>query len=275
MASTTEIELLSLDTIRTNGGRAEFVGPQRPRFHLLALVTAGSALHTIDFVNYAIGPGTVFWVRPGQVQQWGRIHDFEATVALFTPSSLDALTQQVLYGSAHSRQAVWSLGGADLETITAGMRHLVLEYGSTSASSLEIRAAILRHTLTAILLKLTDMGGQANTSTLGHSDVFERFHDAVEREFATVRSVSEYAERIGYSEKTVLRATRSAAGMTAKQYIDQRVVLEAKRLLSFGTDTVTQVASSLGFDDSANFTKFFATRAGLSPLAFRRQIRAR
>ncbi|MFJ7723753.1 helix-turn-helix domain-containing protein, partial [Rhodococcus erythropolis] len=97
----------------------------------------------------------------------------------------------------------------------------------------------------------------------------------VERDFATVRSVSEYANKIGYSEKTVLRATRAAAGMTAKQYIDQRVVLEAKRLLSFGTDTVTQVASKLGFDDSANFTKFFATRVGVSPLTFRQDVRAR
>ncbi|XGU18142.1 helix-turn-helix domain-containing protein [Rhodococcus sp. 3Y1] len=73
----------------------------------------------------------------------------------------------------------------------------------------------------------------------------------------------------------MLRATRAAAGMTAKQYIDQRVVLEAKRLLSFGTDTVTQVASKLGFDDSANFTKFFATRVGVSPLTFRQDVRAR
>jgi AraC-like DNA-binding protein len=110
---------------------------------------------------------------------------------------------------------------------------------------------------------------------LAHNDVFERFHAVVERDFATVRSVSEYANKIGYSEKTVLRATRAAAGMTAKQYIDQRVVLEAKRLLSFGTDTVTQVASKLGFDDSANFTKFFATRVGVSPLTFRQDVRAR
>ncbi len=56
VADATEIEVLSLDTIRINGGSAEFVGPQRPQFHLLALVTEGSALHTIDFVNYAVSP---------------------------------------------------------------------------------------------------------------------------------------------------------------------------------------------------------------------------
>ena len=70
-------------------------------------MTEGSALHTIDFVNYAVSPGTVFWVRPGQVQQWGRIQDFEATVVLFTPSSLDAVSQQLLDGNARSRQAAW------------------------------------------------------------------------------------------------------------------------------------------------------------------------
>lgn len=271
----TEIEVLSLDTIRVNGGSAEFVGPQRPQFHLLALVTEGSALHTIDFVNYAVSPGTVFWVRPGQVQQWGRIQDFEATVVLFTPSSLDAASQQLLDGNFRSRQAAWQLSGENLETISTGMKHLNLNYACPDTSAPAVRAAILRHTLTAILLKLTHLGGQEQSSVLAHNDVFERFHAAVERDFATVRSVSEYANTIGYSEKTVLRATRSAAGMTAKQYIDQRVVLEAKRLLSFGTDTVTQVASKLGFDDSANFTKFFATRVGVSPLTFRQDVRAR
>ncbi len=250
VADATEIEVLSLDTIRINGGgSAEFVGPQRPQFHLLALVTEGSALHTIDFVNYAVSPGgTVFWVRPGgQVQQWGgRIQDFEATVVLFTPSSLDAVSQQLLDGNARSRQAAWQLSGENLETISTGMKHLNLNYGCPDTSAPVVRAAILRHTLTAILLKLTHLGGQEQSSVLAHNDVFERFHAVVERDFATVRSVSEYANKIGYSEKTVLRATRAAAGMTAKQYIDQRVVLEAKRLLSFGTDTVTQVASKLG-----------------------------
>ncbi|GAA3153078.1 hypothetical protein GCM10020255_032870 [Rhodococcus baikonurensis] len=60
-----------------------------------------------------------------------------------------------------------------------------------------VRAAILRHTLTAILLKLTHLGGQEQSSMLAHNDVFERFHAAVERDFATVRSVSSTPTRSG------------------------------------------------------------------------------
>ena len=98
VADATEIEVLSLDTIRINGGSAEFVGPQRPQFHLLALVTEGSALHTSDVVNSAVSPGTVFWVRRGQVQQGGRIQYFEAMVVLFTPSSLVPVQQLLADG---------------------------------------------------------------------------------------------------------------------------------------------------------------------------------
>ncbi|GAA3153080.1 hypothetical protein GCM10020255_032880 [Rhodococcus baikonurensis] len=102
---------------------------------MLALVTEGSALHTIDFVNYAVSPGTVFWVRPGQVQQWGRIQDFEATVVLFTPSSLDAASQQLLDGNFRSRQAAWQLSGENLETISTGMKHLNLNYACPDTSA--------------------------------------------------------------------------------------------------------------------------------------------
>ena len=134
VADATEIEVLSLDTIRINGGSAEFVGPQRPQFHLLALVTEGSALHTIDFVNYAVSPGTVFWVRPGQGATVGANPGLRGDGCSVHASSLDAVSQQLLDGNARSRQAAWQLSGENLETISTGMKHLNLNYGCPDTS---------------------------------------------------------------------------------------------------------------------------------------------
>lgn len=68
--------------------------------------------------------------------------------------------------------------------------------------------------------------------------------------------------------RTLARAS-SSVGMDAKEFIDQRVVLEAKRLLVHGDLTVAQCARQVDFDDTANFGKFFERQVGLPPGVFR------
>lgn len=65
----------------------------------------------------------------------------------------------------------------------------------------------------------------------------------------------------------------AATRMSAEEFIDARVVLEAKRLLAHGEDPVARIADRLGFDDASNFVKYFALRAGTTPAAFRHRYR--
>lgn len=94
---------------------------------------------------------------------------------------------------------------------------------------------------------------------------FAAFADAVERHFATSRQVTWYAHRLGYSERTLSRATQEATGRTAKEFVDDRVILEAKRLLAHDGTTVAECARRTGFDDPANFSRFFRSHCGLPP----------
>jgi IS605 OrfB family transposase len=77
----------------------------------------------------------------------------------------------------------------------------------------------------------------------------------------------------GRQFRRIGRATREATGRSAKQYIDDRVVLEAKRLLARAGITVAECARRAGFDDPANFSKFFRARTGLTPGAFAARTR--
>jgi AraC-like DNA-binding protein len=97
----------------------------------------------------------------------------------------------------------------------------------------------------------------------------------IEQGFDQRRSVEYYARRLGYSEKTLTRACLRAEGRTAKDMIDQRVVLEAKRLLAYGDSAITEVGSHLGFSEVTNFLKFFKRITGISPAAFRSSLRDR
>jgi AraC-like DNA-binding protein len=62
--------------------------------------------------------------------------------------------------------------------------------------------------------------------------------------------------------------------VSAKQLIDERVVLEAKRLLAHGRNSVAWIAGQLGFDDPSNFSKYFQQRTGTTPAVFRDRVRS-
>lgn len=61
--------------------------------------------------------------------------------------------------------------------------------------------------------------------------------------------------------------------MNAKEFIDRRVVLEARRLLAHSDHTAARIAARLGFTSATNFTKYFHQRTGTTPIAFRAAVR--
>ena len=99
--------------------------------------------------------------------------------------------------------------------------------------------------------------------------MFRAFRLAVERSFATTRDVKDYASRLGYAPRTLTRACLAATGTTAKQFLDARVALEAKRLLVHTDLSVAAIGRAVGFSEATNFGKFFAREVGETPGAFR------
>ncbi|WP_425282067.1 helix-turn-helix domain-containing protein [Streptomyces albofaciens] len=65
--------------------------------------------------------------------------------------------------------------------------------------------------------------------------------------------------------RTLTRATRAVTGTGAKSFLDQRILLEAKRLLAHTDLPVGSCAHRLGFRDTGNFTTFFRRQTGLAP----------
>ena len=95
------------------------------------------------------------------------------------------------------------------------------------------------------------------------------FSRELEGKFVRRMSVLDYARIIGCSESTLSRACLASVGRTAKQEIDKRVALEAKRLLVHSTATAVEIVHRLGFTEPSNFVKFFRRNVGTTPSRFR------
>lgn len=97
----------------------------------------------------------------------------------------------------------------------------------------------------------------------------------IERDFAGSHRVNDFAAALGYSVRSLSRATKAATGSSAKQYLDARILLEARRLLVHTDATSAEISRRLGFHDPSDFTKFFRKRDGGTPLRFRGVARGR
>lgn len=95
------------------------------------------------------------------------------------------------------------------------------------------------------------------------------FKDLLNGNYKTLKSVNGYASQINVSEKRLTRATTKSVGKTPKELIDERVMLEAKRLLVHTNQPIKQIGFELGFEEPTNFIKYFKKHANQTPVEFR------
>jgi len=240
--------------------------PHRADFHAVILVTSGTGWHTVDFVTYPCRPGTLLWVRPGQVQHFAPPSAMDGPQLLFTTAFPPPFPDAERVLGAWYPTSCWQLGTspayATLATLTAQLR---AEYRGAASPE------ILRLLLGALLLHIDRLppphAGQRHQAT---SEVYARFRAELEQHYATTRRAEDYAARLGYSVKTLTRACLDATGQPVKQVIDARVALQAQRLLAHTGEPVASIARRLGFTEPTNFGKFFARQTGSAPGEFRR-----
>ncbi|MEU9568834.1 AraC family transcriptional regulator [Streptomyces massasporeus] len=263
-----------MGTGRTWHADAPLERVHRIDFHVVMLFGAGPVRHMVDFTEYEATAGDLLWIRPGQVHRFSRSSEYRGTVLTMQPGFLPRSTVEATGLYRYDLPPLLRPDAAQLAGLRAALAQLLREYEDTDTLPLSLHTAVLRHTLTAFLLRLAHLAASTAQSLRQRSDsTFTLFRDAVERDFATNHSVSAYADALGYSRRTLVRAVRAATGETPKAFIDKRVVLEAKRLLAHTELPIGRVGVAIGFPDAANFSKFFHQHTDQTPAAFRAELR--
>ncbi len=275
------IELMTLGDLRQRVSPRRLATPERVEFFMLLLVDRGRGTHVIDFLQVALQPGSLLFVRPGQVQQWQPGDGLAGTLLLVDPAVMSPpgprlTVQHTLASQLSDWPGCTTLSAKARGEIRDQLAALGHECAQFDASELGI--ALIRSMLTTLLLRVARTHARALPTPRDRADpaglfrVLARAIDARVRQRPTVQSL---ASALGYSTSTLHRACLAAAGRSAKQVIDRRVALEAQRLLVHGGDAAGQIGASLGFSEPTNFLKFFKRTVGCTPDAFRRQHSAR
>ncbi|MFI6743166.1 helix-turn-helix domain-containing protein [Nonomuraea sp. NPDC050451] len=247
--------------------------PGRATFHYLILVTEGELRHDVDHVTRTVAPGQWLWVRPGHAQCWHPPGTARGPFILFEPDVLRSDVARLLAPlTAHDAPAVLSPHPDDAAWLQQTALQLLDEHRALGRRSLDVHHALRRSLLESLLLRLANAPGitptGAATASTGRGDTYRRFVDALELHFRELHRAADYAELLGCSVRTLSRAARDATGKGVRELIDERRLLEARRLLGNAQWEARTVAAHLGFTDPANFGRFFRDRTGITPAAF-------
>ena len=259
-------------TLRELSAEAGFTEPRRLDHDMLVLVTVGHGHHEIDFRAYPCRPGTLLWARRGQVVRFGGNPGLDAIVVCWGADAVAEVADDPALVDRRLGPVCWQLAGEDEDAVINEVSQLVVDCQRHRSGTLA--AGLLRHQLAVLLLRIALLPGRAAAGAAERSEAYLRFRDEVERDFARTRRVEDYAERMGYSVRTLTRACLAATGRSAKQVIDDRVTLEAMRQLAVTDAPIADIGRRLGFPEPTNFGRFFHREAGVSPGAFRAAQRA-
>jgi len=131
------------------------------------------------------------------------------------------------------------------------------------------RALVLQ--LSVLLVRLVDAGTdtQVKIARSAAAALVARYRAQVETRFRDREPIAQQAAALGVSESALRAACAKIAGRSPSQILDDRALLEARRLLVYSHLSVAQIGYALGFADPAYFSRFFTRHVGCPPSTYR------
>ncbi|SFF99016.1 helix-turn-helix domain-containing protein [Pontibacter chinhatensis] len=247
--------------------------PHKHDFYIIMMVTKGTGVHTIDFREYEVKPGTVFFMTPGQVHSWDLSADADGYVIFFTHGFYSRqYPDRVLYDypffNALLSTPVLSLSDVDEEVLRPVLLRLEHEYEGDKP----MRGVMLSRYLDILMIELTRLFQPSESiagSTGRDQTLLQNLERLIDLHYKAHQPVAFYAEHLHVTPKHLNEVCKKKLGKTTKELIQHRLLLEAQRLLVHADLTSSQIASKLGYLDNAYFFRFFKKQLGCTPEQFR------
>ncbi len=248
--------------------------PHRHDYYTVIWVKDGTGQHTIDFNTYELAPGAVFFVSPGQVHQvspkgmpQGWVITFSKSFLQHNHISEDFIAQINLFNNFNERPPIFLS-----EETAAELSTLMEQMETVFESQMTYRIAALSAYLKLFLIYVESQCMERPSDLEdqhGGKQILKQFKQLVEANIHLWHKVGDYAEQMHITSRYLNQVVKSLLGQTAKEVIQEKISLKAKRDLKYSDKSVKEIAYDLGFDDPLYFSSFFKKNTGVSPSAFR------
>jgi len=262
--------------------QCQAIKPHIHSFYQVIWFKKGMGKHSVDFKTYDVFDNAIFFVAPNQVHYFDENTDYEGVLLHFNQlflvqdqSPLDFFLNCNLFNNPYQQPSC---------CIGTGIDDILDKYVSQIKDELENeetfgKEMILGNYLKSFLIQIQRRKNQFEQAADPLSPIFDekrmqlmKFINLIDENYKKGYSVAEYARLLHISSRSLSDLTQQQLNKTPSQMIQERIILEAQRLLLYSNFNINQVGYRLGFDDASYFVKYFKKYTGVSPSEFKKSV---
>lgn len=257
-----EQDIMNLDEVRRS---------HRDNYHSFFLLENGTTVIEIDFQQYTVKPFSILYIHPHQVH---RIVALTSVNGSFLRINSEHINPEYLHLLEELAPLKPLMVQEDIFSILANSASLCLNL--SERKNQQLYHSCLKDSCNTLIGLLTSvyLEGSTPIGKLSRSEqITKAFKAALRRDFVSIKRPSAYALILNISTSYLNECVKDSTGQPVSYHIQQRIILEAKRLLYHSDQSVKEIADTLGFEDYAYFSRLFTKATGMSALSFRNKNR--
>lgn len=260
----------------------DYISPNRRQFFKIFHITSGTGILTVGLHQYLLNPGDIAFLHPDEIMSWQTTSkDTGGHFCLIHPHYFDhndhVLTLFRLYPYFTPSKAVIRLTEVQSTKIDRFFRAILQEEEGNNSDKKE-----------AILLQLQMILLEAKRSGKNLADVavpesyryVHGFLTLLESAFQVkgpgsvikIKTAKEFADQLNVHPNYLNSLVKSQTGKTLREHIQERLLYEAKVLLTHTNWDIRAISYVLGFSEQGAFSSFFSKKENITPSVFREGI---
>ncbi|MDO4702852.1 AraC family transcriptional regulator [Tannerella sp.] len=247
-----------------------------PDYHILLFKGEGD--FSVDFTTYRCNGATVLFFTPFQTLVWGSGDQIEIEGLAFHGDFYcieyhkhDVACNGLLFNNIYMYPHI-TVSDTDFDELHFLLGKIRRELTCDSSFSDAILKAYLQLILALCSRTKKQQLHEVEAAAIDWTREMNDIRQLIDTHFLTQRSPSFYASELALSPSALSKKTRQFFGKTPTQLIQDRVVLEAKKMLHLTRIPIKEIATQLNFEDVFYFSRYFRKTVGLSPLHYRQEV---
>ncbi|RYD99923.1 MAG: helix-turn-helix domain-containing protein [Sphingobacteriales bacterium] len=235
--------------------------------HFFVLQEKGTSYTEIDFEAYLIKKPTIVYQSPNQVHRALKVENIEMYILIISNENLNEDYLKLLQRISPVKPLALNLSDLTIIQQAFSLCANIYERSEDKLYSSQLKDSC--NTLVALIISQYLKQSKPAEKFSRFETIERSFKELLEQNFATVKRPAGYAKKLNISVPYLNECVKNVTGLPVSHHIQQRVILEAKRLLYYSGKSVKEIASALGYDDYPYFSRLFTKVAGETALIFR------
>ena len=270
------IEILTIENLSNRKNDADH-NPEKAHqvaFNMIVYYTAGVSKQLVDFVWHPVKANSIIHLSKGQINAFQFTEGLKGFILVFTEDFLkkqmNSLPKNEIERLFNAHLFSPSIQVPEDSNVLNYFQLFFEEYSNVKEDYNQNNVYASLH---AIIFSKLERLKQLQTSHFNRTEkvvTFLNFKSLLEDNFSKSRNADFYAKKLSLTYKHLNTICKDTVHITAKQFIDTFVILEAKRLLINSEIKSTELAYRLGFEEPTNFVKYFKKHTGSTPNNFKK-----